>query len=126
MRHRRAVLVLAGGVVFVATVAALVVAGTGTGPAPMPRTAVSTPVTVTTVPCAPPASYLATGVPSPCLTPGVARTSDPAVICVPGAATRARAELSSRQWAALRIEVTHRYGLDANPGEIDHFLPIEA
>lgn len=75
--------------------------------------------------CATPASYLAKGRPDPCLTPGMVRTSDPKVICVPGYASRVRGELTAAQWAARRAQVEQRYGLHANPGEIDHLLPLE-
>ncbi len=99
---------------------------------PAKPTAVTTttrPATTTTTrpvgKCATPASYLAKGHPDPCLTPGVTRTSDPKVICQAGYASRVRAELSSAQWTARRRQVEQRYGLHANPGEIDHFLPLE-
>jgi hypothetical protein len=75
--------------------------------------------------CAPPAHYLAAGRPDPCLSPGQARTADPSVICTPGTARAARAELSASQWAKRRRVVEQRYGLSANPGEIDHLLPLE-
>jgi hypothetical protein len=52
------------------------------------------------------------------------RTSDPTVICVRGQATRIRRELSSAQWATRRRQVLARYGLQHNPGEIDHLLPL--
>lgn len=82
--------------------------------------------TATAARCASPAVYLAKGRPSPCLTPGVIRTSDPKVICVRGQATKVRRELSSGQWAARRRQVLARYDLAKNPGEIDHLLPLSA
>jgi len=101
-------------------VTALILAGC------QPRDRSATPTTTAAASCAPPATYLARGRPSPCLTPGVVRTSDPRVICVPGQATRARRELSSGQWAQRRRQVLARYGLTHNPGEIDHLLPLSA
>ncbi len=74
--------------------------------------------------CAAPATYLAQGKPSPCLTPGVLRTSDPKVICIRGQATKVRRELSGSQWNARRRQVLQRYGLQHNPGEIDHLLSL--
>ncbi len=74
--------------------------------------------------CAPPSLYLARGYPDPCLTPGQIRTSDPAVICQRGYATRVRRELTSAEWSLRRADVIRRYGLDRNPGEIDHLLPL--
>jgi hypothetical protein len=113
-----------------ATLAVLLTAcntsSTGGPPRTAPATS-STPVPVTSSPvrCAPPARYLRVGRPDPCLTPGQARTDDPAVICAPGSARKARAELSSAQWAERRREVERAYGLERNPGEVDHLLPLE-
>ena len=85
----------------------------------------SSPATTMSGRCAPPATYLALGHPDPCLTAGVIRTSDPAVICQRGYATAVRRELSSGQWAQRRLQVEQRYGLTKNPGEIDHLVPLE-
>lgn len=107
-------------------VAVLVLAGCHRDAKPAPQPTTTAVATTTTAParCLLPAVYLARGKPSPCLTPGVIRTSDPVVICVRGYATRTRRELSSAQWAARRRQVLARYGLAKNPGEIDHFLPL--
>ncbi len=87
---------------------------------------VTTVAATTTARCAPPSVYLARGKPSPCLTPGVVRTSDPKVICVAGYATRVRSELDSGQWTARRAEVARRYGLVTLKGRtVDHQLPLE-
>ena len=85
----------------------------------------SSPATTMSGRCAPPATYLALGHPDPCLTPGVIRTSDPAVICQRGYATRTRQELTSAEWFVRRAQVLGAYGLARNPGEVDHFLPLE-
>jgi len=55
----------------------------------------------------------------------VIRTSDPAVICQRGYATRTRQELTSAEWSVRRAQVIGAYGLARNPGEVDHFLPLE-
>jgi hypothetical protein len=91
------------------------------GPAP-PATTLPPPVT--TPACQPPADYLAKSLPSPCLTPGQVRTDDPAVLCVAGYASKARAELSSSRWAKRRAAVLRAYGTPFSVGEIDHLLPL--
>lgn len=76
--------------------------------------------------CASPATYLARGKPSPCLTPGDIRTSDPTVICVRGQASRVRAELTPAQWSGRRAAVMRRYSLTSLKGyTVDHALPLE-
>lgn len=76
--------------------------------------------------CAPPAAYLAQGHADPCLTPGDIRTSDPAVICVKGQASRVRGELTSAEWSVRRAEVMRRYSLGSLKGyTVDHLLPLE-
>jgi len=86
----------------------------------------TTPTSSAPASCAPPATYLARGRPSPCLTPGVVRTSDPTVICVPGHASKVRHELTSAEWSIRRAEVMHAYGLASLKGRtVDHVLPLE-
>jgi hypothetical protein len=76
--------------------------------------------------CVAPSVYLARGKPDPCLTPGVIRLSDPAVICQRGYATRIRRELTSAEWSVRRAEVMRAYGLASLKGRIvDHVLPLE-
>jgi hypothetical protein len=86
----------------------------------------ATPATTAMTSCAPPATYLARDRPSPCLTPGVVRTSDPKVICVAGYATKVRQEITSAEWSVRRAEVMRAYGLASLKGRtVDHVLPLE-
>jgi hypothetical protein len=101
-------------------VTALILAGC------QPRGQTVTPTTTAMTGCAPPATYLARGRPSPCLTPGVVRTSDPKVICVAGHASKVRHELTSAEWSIRRAEVMRAYGLASLKGRtVDHVLPLE-
>ncbi len=99
-----------------------------------PQNATAVETRMTTLTAAP--SLSSDGTPDSALTPGAIITSDTAVVCRPGYATRIRPE--GKLWAHLKMEAYERYrvprgrrsmadqnGVREAAYQVDHLIPLE-